>query len=440
MKRRVAVMLGVALAAAGLAMGPARAATVLVVDDDFPRSCAHGAADHATIQEAVDEADPWDRIRVCPGTYEETVTVPADKRGLIIKGAKAGIDARRRSPRGKGESEVIANSAGGVVRLLADHVVWDGFRIADNLAGPGMYTSPDASGYVIRNTVFVDNGLGLYLNASGKALTTVRHNRFTANNEFEGPGAGTGIYADQGTRSALIADNLFERHNAAGILFAGDEQHDFVTVECNKSIRDRSFATFFASSHVRVVGNFVRGRPRDRTPASAIFIGARNKDVVVKRNHVEATAGNGIDVRDTRADGSDGEPPRNIDVLKNKVKTAGQHGIDVAATGVGEYEVRGNLAVRNVKVGIHADPGTDDAVFAHNLALRNGTLDCQDESRGDGTATTDNTWRGNVGDSDAPDGICHPHRHDKPKNKHKHHHKKKHRPKHKPKPCYPWRN
>jgi hypothetical protein len=215
-----------------------------------------------------------------------------------------------------------------------------------------------------------------------------------------------------------------------------------VTVERNKSIGDRSFATFFASSHVRLVANFIRGRPRDPTPGSAIFIGARNKDVVVKRNHIEVTAGNGIDVRDTGGNRVAGDPPRNVDVLKNKVRSAGQHGIDVSATGVGEYEVRGNVALRNVGVGIHAGPKTDDAAFARNLARGNRRLDCQDESRGDGTAGTDNTWRGNVGGSDDPGGICHPHL-DKPKHKHKKHghkHKKKHRHKPKPKACYPWRN
>jgi hypothetical protein len=38
-------------------------------------------------------------------------------------------------------------------------------------------------------------------------------------------------------------------------------------------------------------------------------------------NHIELTGGNGIDVRDTGADGSDGEPPRDVDVLRNKVRT-----------------------------------------------------------------------------------------------------------------------
>jgi len=436
MKRRVAVMLGAVLAAVGLSMGSTRAATVLLVDNDTVLDgCDAGADPFGTIQEAVDAAGPGARIRVCPGTYDETVTVAAGKYDLTVEGAKAGIDARWRSQ--TGESIVTSDSAGGVVRLEGDHIVWDGFLINDNFEGPGMYTSPEASGYVIRNTVFLDNGLGLYLNASGEALTKVLHNRFTANNEFEDPTAGNGIYSDQGARCVLIADNLFERHNGAGILFAdsGKPQH-CITVERNKSIDDRTFAAFYASSHVRLVANFVRGRRGDPTPGSAIFIGAGNKDVVVKRNHVESAGGNGIDVRDTGGDGRDGDPPRNVDVLKNKVRKAGQHGIDVAASGVGEYEVRGNLTVRNVLVGVHAWPQTDDVVFAHNLALGNRVLDCEDESVGDGTAGTDNTWRRNVGDRDAPGGICHPHRHDKPKPKHK----KRHKHKPKPKPCYPWRN
>jgi nitrous oxidase accessory protein NosD len=442
MTRRLVVLLGLALAAVGLSMGPTRAAGVLVVDDDYPRSCAARAADHATIQAAVNAARPGGRIRVCPGTYTETVTVPARKRGLTIEGAKAGIDARWR--RQTGESVVTAAGVDGVVRLEADGVVWDGFLILGKLGrGAGISTSPHAAGYVIRNTVFLENGLGLHLNTSGKALTWVRHNRFTENNEFEGPGAGNGIYADQGAGCVLVADNLFEGHNGAGILFADGERHHCVTVERNKSIDDRSFATFYASSHVRVAHNFVRGRPDDPEPGSAIFVGAGNDGVLVKRNRIESTGGTGIDVRDTGGDGRDGTPPKDVRVLKNKVREAGQYGIDVAATGVGEYRVRGNLALHNGVAGIHAWPKTDDVAFANNLARRNRKFDCHDESGVDGrvetpgTAGTDNTWRRNVGGSESPDGICQPHL-DKPKPKHKHKGKHKHKPK--PKPCYPWRN
>jgi nitrous oxidase accessory protein NosD len=432
MKRRVAVMLGVALAAVGLSMGPARAATVLVVDNDtILGACDAGAADHATIQDAVAVAIPGDLIRVCPGTYHETVTVPVEKHDLTFEGAKVGIDARTRSQRG--ESIITSDSPGGVVRLLADGVVWDGFLINDNLQGPGMYTSPRASEYVIRNTVFNDNGLGLYLNTSGEVLTRVRHNRFTANNEFENRIAGNGIYSDQGASCILIADNLFERHNGAGILFAdsGKPQH-CVDVVHNESIDDRTFAAFFASSHVRVISNTVQSERGDDEPGSAIFIGARNNGVIVKRNHIKSTDGNGIDVRNTAGPRRPAAPPRDVDIRWNTVRHAKLNGIDVAASGVEEYVVRVNTAVDNEGVGVHAGPKTDGTVFAYNIALDNG-LDCQDESVGRRTAGTNNTWRFNVGRTSEPDGICQPNQ-PKPKPS------KPKPPKPKPKPCYPWRN
>jgi nitrous oxidase accessory protein NosD len=424
-------MLGAAVIAVGLSVGPTRAATVLVVDNDtVPGGCAAGAAPFGTIQDAVNAAGPGDLIRVCPGTYTETVTVPIEKHDLTFEGAKAGIDARSRSQ--TGESIVTADSVGGAVRLLADDIVWDGFLIADNIRGPGMFTSPEASGYVVRNTIFNDNGLGLYLNASGEVLTRVRHNRFTANNEFEDPIAGNGVYSDQGASCILIANNLFERHNGAGVLFAdsGKPQH-CVDVERNESIDDRTFAAFYASSHVRLVANTVQSQ-RDGEPGSAIFIGARNKGVVVKGNHVKSTDGNGIDVRDTGGPGRPAAPPRDVLIWRNKVRNSKQNGIDVAASGVGEYVVHGNHAVSNLGVGVHAGPHTDDAVFGLNIARANG-VDCQDESMGDGTAGTDNTWRRNVGPNDDPHGICQPNR-PKPKPSIP----KPSKPK--PKQCYPWRN
>jgi parallel beta-helix repeat protein len=41
---------------------------------------------HATIQEAVDSATPGDAIGVCPGIYQEIVTVPATKPGISLTG------------------------------------------------------------------------------------------------------------------------------------------------------------------------------------------------------------------------------------------------------------------------------------------------------------------------------------------------------------------
>jgi hypothetical protein len=137
---------------------------------------------------------------------------------------------------------------------------------------------------------------------------------------------------------------------------------------------------------------------------------------------------------------------QNVQLLHDKVSNVLLDGIAVSASGVRQYELRGNHALRNEQVGIHLGEKTDDALLVNNTARGNGVLDCQDESPpgegtvGDGTAGTENTWRNNLGPNDDPDGICHEHR-----KKQNHHHKRKHHKKkrHRPDPCgcqvSPWR-
>src|SRR6266508_4496018 len=371
--KRLGAVLVFAVVALGLYVGPAQAGTdwhgrsdwhgrgdrhgrshghgrtVWVVDDDYPDRgwCRFGNADFASIQEAVNASSDGDLVLVCPGTYVETVRV---EKKLTIKGAKAGQDARWRDQSHESVITGEGNGAtGGLVQLLRDDITWDGFLIENNLLGPGMFTSEEFSGYRIRNTIFFENGIGLNLASDGERVVEVLNNRFTRNNEFatpdiEQPGAGSGIYSDRGAACVLIADNLFEFHNGGGILFADSVDADGnpleprlqrqVRIEGNKSIDDLSFATFYASADVQLVANFVRSEERGLTgPGSAIFVGARNRNILVKANHIKAASeGSGIDVRNSGA-GFDPEAPVNVDVLKNKVARAKDHGIDIAATG-----------------------------------------------------------------------------------------------------------
>jgi len=439
MKRRGAVLLFAVVAAVGLCLGPAGAAgrhhhgDVLVVDDDQDVASCHGRrADFQSIQEAINDGDTGDgdTILVCPGQYNETVQVT--KAHLTIKGAKAGHDATRRGRRG--ESVVTHLDPKGTVQLLADDIRWDGFTIqgvANKVNGPGMYTSPDHSGYDIRDTVFEDNGFGLYLGSSGDQTTIVCRNLFIANNEFEGTGGANGIYSDEGARDVSILSNRFEGHNGSGIFFADSmssgHQQD-IRVGWNKSIDDKTFATFFATVQLRMHRNLARARVNDRKfpeRTSAIFIGARNDDVVVSRNRVQSASGDGIDVSATGQLGP--ASPTNVALLKNWVEHARKLGISVSAPGQRHYEVRGNRAFNNTKVGIHLGLGTDDVFLIGNKALDNGRLDCQDQSRGDGTAGTDNTWQKNLGDSARPVAICSPPTGTEPPPHHRHHKPRKHR-------------
>ena len=188
--RRATVSLFALAAATALCLAPAAGATgsrgsharVLVVDDDgHKRSCYGTRHPFPTIQAAVDRARRGDTIWVCPGLYAETVRVETER--LTIKGANAGRDATRAGRRH--ESIVTGDDPAGAVQLLADHITWDGFTIrgvAGEENGPGMVTSPAHSGYLIRDTIFEDNGVGVRLGANGAHPTLVCRNRFVANN------------------------------------------------------------------------------------------------------------------------------------------------------------------------------------------------------------------------------------------------------------------
>jgi Right handed beta helix region len=430
MKRRGAVLLFAVVAALGLWLVPAGATgrhdgggrhgvDVLVVDKTprHHRSCFGTRRPFPTIQAAVNRAGRGDTVWVCPGVYPETVTVKTPH--LTIKGANAGRDATKgRRPR---ESVVTSQHPDGTVRLLANHITWDGFTIRgvrEKENGPGLITSKDHSGYLVRDTIFEDNGVGIDLGSNGKHPTVICRNRFVANNEFTA-GGGFGVFSGRGAQDVLISGNKFKLHNGSAVFFgdrAGVVQRDIV-IEHNQSVDDKTFLSLFNSSKVRVTANLVRARVNDpefpdRT--SAIFIGARNHDVVVQKNSVKSASGNGIDVTNTGASGPTTAFPTNVAVLKNKVEGAQLSGIAVSATGSAEYRLQGNRSTANGQDGIHLALGTDDVGVAGNTALdnatnpgREGAFDCRDQSAaGDGTAGRSNDWLANVGRRSSPRGLC----------------------------------
>jgi hypothetical protein len=413
MTRRAAVVLFAVVAAISLFLAPAYATgrhhrghggRLLVVDNSGHRkSCLGRRHPFLAIQAAVDVARPGDTIRVCPGLYEENVVVKTPR--LTIRGANAGHD-----PTGKRrhhESIVTGDDLTGTVQLRADHVTWDGFTIRGvpkQENGPGMYTDPAHSGYLVRDTIFQDNGVGLRLGSSGEHPTLICRNRFQANNEFKT--GGFGVFSDQGARDVGITWNRFQLHNGAGVFFAdrGAIQRD-VLIDHNKSVDDKTFAAIFNTSRVQVSSNSVRARvddPEFPEETSAVFIGARNHGVLVKHNRVWSASGNGIDVTDSGEPRTGNAAPTGVVVRKNK------------ATGA-------RLA------GLRLADGTRQVTVDTNTALDNA-LDCQDESTGGaGTAGTHNTWQGNVGRTAEPPAICSPPLPDNTPGHHGKPHPKKHK-------------
>jgi Right handed beta helix region len=391
MKRRAAVVVSAVVAAIGLCLAPAYATGwhhrghghVLVVDNEHRhRSCLGTPHPFDTIQGAVDVARPGATIWVCPGLYEETVKVETPR--LTLKGANAGRDATRS---GRHRESVVSHlDPEGTVQLLEDGITWDGFTIrgfANKENGPGMVTSEDHSGYLVRDTIFVDNGVGLDLGASGKGPSVVCRNRFVANNEFTA-GGGYGVFSERGAQQVLITDNRFEGHNGAGVFFAdrGATQRD-VLIDHNKSVDDLSFATIYNTSRLRLTHNSATARVGDTHfpgPASAIFIGARSDRVLVHSNRVHSASGNGVDVTPSAEPNRGLAPkaPTNVVVSRNKAEHA-------------------QLA------GLHMATGTAHVAVTANTALDNTKWDCQDESVG-----VQNTWTDNLGGSSSPAGLCSP--------------------------------
>jgi Right handed beta helix region len=419
MKRRAAVLLFAVVAAFALCLPPAIAGgghhsghrRVLVVDNQprHHRSCLGTRHPFDTIQGAVDAARAGATIWVCPGLYTETVKVGGGKDGLTLLGANA-----HRDPTGPGrraESIVQHLDLDGTVQLAADDVTWDGFTIlgfSGEQNGPGMVTSPAHSGYLIRDTIFQDNGVGLDLAASGERPSFVCRNLFVANNEFD-PTGGYGIFSDRPTRQVQITYNRFEGHNGGSILFADTDRlatHTEVLIDHNKSVDDLTFATIYSSSRVRLSHNHARDRLAGPPGgASAVYIGARTQDITVHHNRVRSASGNGIDVTPSGKQDSDPAAPVNVVVTRNKVD-----------------HVR--LA------GLHMADGTEDVTVTGNTALDNETWDCQDESHGGGTAGTNNAWVDNVGVRSSPTGLCAPPAvtpEPEPGHGGHHHHKKRHK-------------
>src|SRR4051794_29059365 len=87
------LFLVVAALAVALTYGPrpTKAAATILVDDDNAQ-CP--TATFSTIQSAVVAAAPGDTVQVCPGTYNENVTVP---KSITLNGAQAGTPVAGRT-------------------------------------------------------------------------------------------------------------------------------------------------------------------------------------------------------------------------------------------------------------------------------------------------------------------------------------------------------
>ena len=214
------------------ALGPGNsvlAQATLVVDDDGFASAADcddaSTAAFLTISAAEAAASPGDTIMVCPGIYNEQVSINVSN--LTIVGAKAGVDARTRAFVAADES--IIDHPCGPVQIAADNVVLDGFTVqgstqSDPCFIAGIWTNPGGTGtnggHQILNNIVQANIFGIFLNSNCTYPTLVQFN-LVQNNNNPGPGSGNGIESELGLCNGTIDSNKFSGHTNASVLVFG---------------------------------------------------------------------------------------------------------------------------------------------------------------------------------------------------------------------------
>jgi hypothetical protein len=164
-RRPVATSLLAAVFSMGLLLvgaGPVlAAATTRWVNDDELTPAAPGTscadAGYTMIQDAVDDAVAGDTIKVCPGTYNESVTVTF---ALTFLGPNAGV-----SGNGVRGAEAVVTSGATTFNLLnGQNVTIDGFTITGAF---GIYVSGSTTNTLIQNNITTGGVRALTLDAPG---------------------------------------------------------------------------------------------------------------------------------------------------------------------------------------------------------------------------------------------------------------------------------
>ena len=278
------MLTGAALASPAVAgADPAVPAGAIVVGT---ASATCSAPSYSTIQAAINAASSGATIYVCPGTYNESLTI---NKPLILDGAQYGVDARNRSVP---DESVISGNGGITYTSGASTGTVSGFTLNGYTGGVGeIQASNVGSGWTFTDNIMdVSNG-GIYVNTDGvtnPATSKIAANRFIqttpswapsgdfgqavllwanssnnvsiANNDFvnlSGPGAGinttgAGDCANPGTDPGDFSNNL----SVSGNSFV-DNGASFTDPNYGPGFIDENFLALFCTTAANISGNTV---------------------------------------------------------------------------------------------------------------------------------------------------------------------------------------
>lgn len=379
---------------------PASAAAVITVGTPSA-TCPNPK--HATIQGAVTAAKAGDTIRVCAGTYNESVSVT---KPLRLLGAQAGVDAR--SGRTNPARESIVHPPGGdngiTVAGGVSNVTIQGFTV-QNSSVDGIVTLQAGSGFRILDNIITHNRIGVQFRSPGTTRSLIARNRIVDNNVASPDTGGTGIFfgGGQGSNNVDVAYNRFSGHVNADINTAGTaaDPHDDLTIAYNTSVNSATFLVLINADGPTVAYNQVT-KSSSVQAGTGILIDANTQNARVVENTL--TGGQGAGVRIASEFGP--TPSTGLTFALNEIRSR-TDGLLVQRLDSGRF-LRNQIS-GSTDDGIEVESGvnsTSPLQFTSNRSTGNTDLDALDATTGGGTAGTANTWRQNVCPKDSPNGIC----------------------------------
>jgi len=343
-----------------------RLLSTFTVDDDL-KQCPD--ADFTSIQAAVNAAAPGDRIEVCPGTYQEQVTIPIGKDNLKLvseKHWKATIQA---------PATLVGLKA--IVEVDAKNVLIDGFTIA----GPSQNVQ-----------------VGVLIDQGGSARVRDNHITDIRHQPLDGVQEVIAVYVRHGT--GTIVENLIDDYQKGGVLVANADS--FAEVAFN-TVRGVGPTGVIAQNGIQV-SNGATADVHNNSVSDNLYTGADSAagGIILVDSGPSTKVRNNDVTRNDKGIALSGAI--NAIVTGNSVSRSTEDGISLLDGTTGSL-IANNESRKNGLDGIFVDSTSTNNTIRNNELKQNRLFDAEDQSHGAGTAGTANTWKNNEGKTSSPPGL-----------------------------------
>jgi nitrous oxidase accessory protein len=270
------------------------------------RVCAAGGAPYTTIQEGVNAAEPGDTVRICTGTYNESVLI-----------AKSRLRIQGEAPLGSVLLTCPDPSGVGVWITAGSNNTIQGLDVSSCSAGMAVGFSPEIAeqNALIGNSIHHNTFSGIAL-SSHAAETLVLANNVTGNE--------TGVFIDESRGDRILANIVIGRGNdpfgTFGLIVAfatgAELRHNIITSHAtalelfdttnsrveNNEIRDNFYYGMGLFGSTGSTGNTIARNISDANGFSGLYANSVSTGNVFRVNHAH---GNGYNAEDLGEQGAD---------------------------------------------------------------------------------------------------------------------------------------